>query len=90
MVIFGGLLLHPLAKVNSIIATAICECSGERAETKIAPEQAKQMAKCIITALAGAGLEIHYTTYSQTYNQMSLRRKRITAANLEQFLTGKF
>ena len=45
-------------QVNSIIATAICECGGEQPEHKIAPEQAKQMAKCIITALADAGLEI--------------------------------
>ena len=45
-------------QVNSIIATAICECSGEQAEHKIAPEHAKLMAKCIITALADAGLEI--------------------------------
>jgi hypothetical protein len=45
-------------QVNSIIATAICECSVERPDHKIAPEQAKQMAKCIITALSDAGLEI--------------------------------
>jgi hypothetical protein len=45
-------------QVNTIIATAICECSGERPEHKIAPEQAKQMAKCIIAALNNAGLEI--------------------------------
>jgi hypothetical protein len=45
-------------QVNSIIATAICECNGERPEDKIAPEQAKQMAKCIVTALSDAGLEI--------------------------------
>ena len=42
-------------QVNTIIATAICECSGEH---KIAPEQAKQMAKCIIAALSEAGLVI--------------------------------
>jgi hypothetical protein len=45
-------------QVNTIIATAICECSGERSEHKIAPEQAKQMAKCIIAALSEAGLVI--------------------------------
>lgn len=45
-------------QVNTIIATAICECSGERPEQTIAPEQAKQMAKCIIAALSDAGLEI--------------------------------
>jgi hypothetical protein len=45
-------------QVNSIIATAICECCGDAPEHKIAPEQAKQMAKCIIAALTDAGLEI--------------------------------
>lgn len=45
-------------QVNSIIATAICECSPEPSEHKIVPEQAKQMAKCIITALSDVGLEI--------------------------------
>lgn len=45
-------------QVNSIIATVICECSVERPDHKIAPEQAKQMAKCIIAALSDAGLEI--------------------------------
>lgn len=45
-------------QVNTIIASAICECSGESPEQKIAPEQAKQMAKCIIAALSNAGLEI--------------------------------
>ena len=45
-------------QVNSIIATAIYECWGEHAEHKIAPEQAKQMAKLIIAALSDAGLEI--------------------------------
>jgi hypothetical protein len=41
-------------QVNSIIATSICECRGEGTEHKIAPEQAKQMAKCIIAALSDA------------------------------------
>jgi hypothetical protein len=45
-------------QVNSIIATAIRECSVEHPDHKIAPEQAKQMAKCIIAALSDAGLEI--------------------------------
>lgn len=45
-------------QVNSIIATAICECCADSAEPKIAPEQAKHIAKCIITALSDAGLEI--------------------------------
>jgi hypothetical protein len=45
-------------QVISIIATAICECFKERPEQKIAPEEAKQIAKCVIEALAEAGLEI--------------------------------
>jgi nitrate/nitrite-specific signal transduction histidine kinase len=50
--------IDDLHQVNSIIATAIYECSREQAEHKITPEQAKHMAKSIITALADAGLEI--------------------------------
>ena len=49
-------------QVNSIIATAIGDCSAEEPEQKIAPEHAKQMAKYIITALRDAGLEIGLQT----------------------------
>ena len=42
-------------QVNLIIATGICERRGERPEHRIAREQAKQMAKCIITALNDVG-----------------------------------
>ena len=45
-------------QVNTIIATAICECSNGPSELKTDPEQAKQMAKLIIEALTDAGLEI--------------------------------
>lgn len=45
-------------QVNTTIAHAICECGVESPDHKIAPEQAKQMAKCIIKALSDAGLEI--------------------------------
>jgi hypothetical protein len=45
--------------VISIIATAICECFKERPEQEIGPEEAKQIAKCVIEALAEAGLEMH-------------------------------
>jgi hypothetical protein len=44
--------------VNSIIATAICECSKQHPDRSIGPEEAKQMAKCIIEALTDARLEI--------------------------------
>ena len=45
-------------QVNSIIATAICECSKQHPDRSIGPEEAKQMAKCIIEALTDARLEI--------------------------------
>ena len=44
-------------QVISIIATAICECFKERPEQEIGPEEAKQIAKCVIEALVEAGLE---------------------------------
>ena len=44
-------------QVNSIIATAIHEAQKDRGD-QIAPEQAKQIAKCIIEALTNAGLQI--------------------------------
>ena len=45
-------------QVNSIIAAAICDCRKEHPDQTIDPEEAKQMAKCIIEALTNAGLEI--------------------------------
>ncbi|HTF79024.1 MAG TPA: hypothetical protein VK620_32735, partial [Bradyrhizobium sp.] len=45
-------------QVISIIATAIYECFKERPEQEIGPEEAKQIAKCVIEALVEAGLEI--------------------------------
>jgi hypothetical protein len=45
-------------QVISIIATAICECFKERPDQKLDPEEAKQIAKCAVEALAEAGLEI--------------------------------
>ena len=45
-------------QVISIIATAICECFKERPEQEIGPEEAKRIAKCVIEALAEAGLKI--------------------------------
>lgn len=44
-------------QVNSIIATAIHDAHKDR-EDQIAPEQAKQIAKCITEALTAAGLQI--------------------------------
>ena len=45
-------------QVISIIATAVCECFNERPDQRIGLEEAKQIAKCVIEALAEAGLEI--------------------------------
>jgi len=44
-------------QVSSIIATAICDASKGNAE-RTDPEQAKQLAKCIIEALTDTGLQI--------------------------------
>ena len=44
-------------QVNAIIATAICACRKD-APAKIDPEEAKQIAKCVIEALSDAGLRI--------------------------------
>jgi hypothetical protein len=51
----------PLAdqhQVNSIIATAICDCRKDRPDQGMDPEEAKQIAKCIVEALFDAGLQI--------------------------------
>ena len=45
-------------QVNSIMATAICDCVKDDAGRRIDPEQAKQIAKCIVAALGEAGLVI--------------------------------
>jgi hypothetical protein len=44
-------------QVNSIIATAICDFRKDHPDC-IDPEEAKQIAKCIVEALVSAGLEI--------------------------------
>jgi len=45
-------------QVISIIATAVSECLNESSDQTIGLEEAKQIAKCVIEALAEAGLEI--------------------------------
>lgn len=45
-------------QVNTIIATAICDCRKDHPDHAINPEEAKQIAKCIVEALTNAGLEI--------------------------------
>jgi hypothetical protein len=45
-------------QVNSIIATAISDVRKDHPDGRIDPEEAKQIAKCIIDALFSAGLQI--------------------------------
>jgi len=45
-------------QVNIIIATAISDACGDHPDHRIDPEEAKQIAKCIVEALAAAGLKI--------------------------------
>ena len=45
-------------QVISIIATAVSECLNESPDQKLGLEEAKQIAKCIIEALAEALPEI--------------------------------
>jgi hypothetical protein len=45
-------------QVNSIIATAIWDARKDHPDYRMNPEEAKQIAKCIIEALAEAGLQI--------------------------------
>jgi hypothetical protein len=45
-------------QVNSIIATAICDARKEDPDHRMDPEEAKQIAKCIVEALTDAGLQI--------------------------------
>jgi hypothetical protein len=45
-------------QVNSIIATAICDCRKDHPGNGLDPEEAKQIAKCIIAALTDAGFKI--------------------------------
>ena len=45
-------------QVNSIIATAIYDARKDHPEGGTDPEEAKQVAKCIVEALSGAGLRI--------------------------------
>jgi hypothetical protein len=53
-----GALFMDEHQVNSIIATAIWECRKGHPDINIDPEEAKQMAKCILEALSDAALKI--------------------------------
>jgi predicted ATPase len=45
-------------QLSSIIATATCDACKDHSERRIDPEEAKQIAKCIVETLTGVGLEI--------------------------------
>ena len=45
-------------QVNTIIATAICDAQRDHPHHRMDPEEAKQIAKCIVEALNAAGLHI--------------------------------
>jgi hypothetical protein len=45
-------------QVSIIIATAICDACRDHPDHRIDSEEAKQIAKCIVEALADAGLQI--------------------------------
>ena len=45
-------------QVNSLIASAICECRKDHPVSAIDPEEAKTMAKCIVQHLCDAGFAI--------------------------------
>jgi hypothetical protein len=45
-------------QINSLIATAICDCRKDHPDGRIDPQEAKQIAKCIVEALSDAGLQI--------------------------------
>jgi hypothetical protein len=43
--------------LHALIAKAICDARKDT-ENQISPEEAKQISKCIIEAIAGAGFQI--------------------------------
>lgn len=45
-------------QVNTIMATAICDCFKDDPDRRVEPEEAKHIAKCIVAALTEAGLAI--------------------------------
>jgi hypothetical protein len=45
-------------QMMSIMATAICDVHKDHPDHRIDPEEAKQIAKCIVEALTDAGLQI--------------------------------
>jgi hypothetical protein len=54
----GGAAMADQHQVNSIVATAICDARKEDPDHRMDPEEAEQIAKCILEALTDAGLQI--------------------------------
>jgi hypothetical protein len=49
--------MSDLHQVNTIIASALLDCFRQREES-FDPEEAKQIAKCIVSALNAAGFQV--------------------------------
>ena len=62
--VVGSTVMADQHQVNSIIATAICDSTNDHPDHRMDPEEAKQIAKCIIEALTEAGLQIVPVTNS--------------------------
>jgi hypothetical protein len=62
--VVGSTVMADQHQVNSIIATAICDARNDCPDQRMDPEEAKQIAKCIIEALTEAGLQIVPVTNS--------------------------
>jgi hypothetical protein len=58
LLVIGRMTMADQHQVNSIIATAICDAGNDHPGHRMDPEEAKQIAKCIIEALTDAGLQI--------------------------------
>jgi hypothetical protein len=54
----GRLYMTDQHQINTIIAIAICDCRKDNPDNKIDLEEAKHMAKCILTALTDAGFRV--------------------------------
>jgi len=67
-------------QVNAIMATAICDCLKDNADRRIDPEQAKQIAKCIVVALSEAGLVIGATASARREPVQAEKRVGMDAA----------
>jgi hypothetical protein len=49
--------MSDLHQVNTVIASALLDCFRQREES-IDPEEAKRIAKCVVSALSDAGYKV--------------------------------